>query len=111
MKLARDKETTVLMLKAMREGFRALKTLGFPILPSELRYIERLPLWILTPLARRLLSNRNMKYVFAHGDAALKGLPVLERELTEIIRGAGIPTPAYDELTRYVQLTLSTGVA
>lgn len=111
MKLARDKETTVLMLKAMREGFRALKELGFPILPSDLRYFERLPLWILTPLMRRLLSDKNMKYAFAHGDAFRNELHVLEHELTEIIRRTNIPTPAYDELTRYVQLTLSTSVA
>ena len=110
-KLAGDKETIALMLKAMKEGFRALRALGFPVLPSELKYIERLPLWILTPLAQSLLNNKDMKYTFAHGDAMRNELRLLNQELTEVVRRSNVPTPAYDELTQYLGRMDSTVLA
>jgi len=100
--LSKDKQGIALMFKAMRDGFRVLKKLGFPVTPGSLKIFEWLPLWILVPLMQRILKMKRMEYAFAHGDAARNEMKVLAEEFREIIRSSSVQTPAYDELSQYV---------
>jgi 2-dehydropantoate 2-reductase len=102
--LSKDKQGIALMFRAMRDGFRVLKKLGFPVTPSSLKMFEWLPLWILVPSMQRILKTKRMEYAFAHGDAARNEMKVLAEEFREIIRSSSVQTPGYDELSQYIYL-------
>lgn len=101
--LSKDKQGIALMFRAMREGFRALRKLGFPVAPSSPKMFEWLPLWILVPFMQRVLKTKRMEYAFAHGDAARNEMNVLAEEFREIIRSSSVQSPAYDELSQYIE--------
>jgi len=100
--LSKDKQGIAVMFRAMRDGFRVLKKLGFPVTPSSLKMFEWLPLWILVPSMQRVLKTKRMEYAFAHGDAARNEMKVIVEEFREIIRSSSVQTAAYDELSQYV---------
>jgi len=102
--LSKNKQGIALMFRAMREGFRALKKLGFRVTPGSLKMFEWLPLWILVPSMQRILKTKRMEYAFAHADAARNEMKVLAEEFREIIHSSSIQTPAYDELRQYTYL-------
>jgi len=102
--LSKDKQSIDLMFRAMREGFRVLKKLGFPVTPGILKMFEWLPLWVLVPFMQRVLKTKRMEYAFAHGPRARNEMKVLAEEFREIIRSSSVQTPAYDELSQYIYL-------
>ena len=55
-RLARTRDLVVLGIRAIREGFRVLQSLGLPITPSKLKMFAWLPEPILVPFAQRLFS-------------------------------------------------------
>jgi 2-dehydropantoate 2-reductase len=101
-RLSKDKEGLTLMFKAMREGFSALKELGYPMIPERLKRFERVPLSLVTLYAGRMLKNKEIEYIFAHSDAMQSELRMLNRDFIEILRSTSIPTPAYNELSEYL---------
>jgi len=102
--LSKDKQSIALMFRAMREEFRVLKKLGFPVTPGSLKMFEWLPLWILVPFMQRVLKTKRIEYAFAHGDAARNEMKVLVEEFREIICSSSVQTPVYDELSQHMYL-------
>ncbi|HOG46091.1 MAG TPA: 2-dehydropantoate 2-reductase N-terminal domain-containing protein [Anaerolineae bacterium] len=100
--LAHTRDGVVLMVRAIREGFRVLRAHGIPITPARLRLFEWLPEPLLVVAWRRVLATRFAATVIAgHANAARSEMAALAAELRALAAGTGVPTPAMDELAAY----------
>jgi 2-dehydropantoate 2-reductase len=103
-RLARTRDLVVLAIRAMREGFRVLRSLGLPVTPSKLKVIEWLPEPILVLLAQRLLANPLMETALVkHAEAARDEVQHLIGEFMALARTTPVPTPTIDRLLRYYE--------
>ena len=103
-RLARTRDLVVLAVRAMREGFRVLRSLGLPVTPSKFRVILWLPEPILVPLVQRLLANPLMETALVkHAEAARSEVQHLIGEFMVLARTTSVPTPTIDHLLRYYE--------
>ncbi len=101
-RLARTRDLVVQAIRAMREGFCVLRSLGLPVTPSKLKVIEWLPEPILVLLAQRLLSNPLMETALVrHAEAARDEVQHLIGEFMALARTTSVPTPTIDRLLQY----------
>lgn len=102
--LARTRDLVVLTIRAMREGFRVLRSLGLPVTPSKLKVIEWLPEPILVLLVQRLLANPLMETALVkHAEAARDEVQHLIGEFMALARTTSVPTPTIDRLLLYYE--------
>ncbi len=97
--LARTPSAVGLFVRSYREALRALRATGTPIVPRSTRLVE----WIPEPLlvfALRFFLDTNLAVVGGqrHADAAPDEMKEIADEFREIMRRAGIPSPASDVL-------------
>jgi hypothetical protein len=103
-RLARTRDLVVQAVRAMREGFRVLHSLGLPVTPSKFKVIEWLPEPILVVLVQRLLSNPLMETALVkHAEAARSEVDHLISEFMALARSTSVPTPTIDHLLRYYE--------
>jgi 2-dehydropantoate 2-reductase len=103
-RLARTRDLVVLAIRAIREGFRVLRSLGLPVTPSKFGVFERLPEPILVLLAQRLLANPLMETALVkHAEAARDEVQHLIGEFMALARSTPIPTPTIDRLLHYYE--------
>lgn len=103
-RLARTRDLVVLAIRAMREGFRVLRSLGLPVTPSKLKVIEWLPEPILVLLVQRLLANPLMETALVkHAEAARSEVQHLIDEFMALARTTSVPTPTIDRLLLYYE--------
>jgi 2-dehydropantoate 2-reductase len=103
-RLARTRDLVVLAVRAMREGFRVLHSLGLPVTPSKFKVIEWLPEPIVVLLAQRLLANPLMETALVkHAEAARSEVDHLIGEFMALARTTSVPTPTIDGLLRYYE--------
>jgi ketopantoate reductase len=103
-RLARTRDLVVLAVRAMREGFRVLHSLGLPVTPSKFRVIEWLPEPIVVLLVQRLLANPLMETALVkHAEAARSEVQHLIGEFMALARSTSVPTPTIDRLLRYYE--------
>ncbi len=102
-RLARTRDGLVLMLRAMREGLRALDRLGIEIEPPLARWVGRIPEPLLIPLLRRGMATSQAELALArHANHARDEMSHLTAELMRLVRASGLSTPALDWLSEYV---------
>ena len=100
-------DVTMLMLRAIRENFAVLRALDVPITPPRLRAFERLPERLLAALLQRVLASRRVEVLAArHANAARDEMAAIAAELSALAVEAGTPTPAADELSRYIDASV-----
>jgi ketopantoate reductase len=103
-RLARTRDLVVLAIRAMREGFRVLRSLGLPVTPSKFKVIEWLPEPILVLLVQRLLANPLMETALVkHAEAARDEVQHLIGEFMTLARTTAVPTPTIDHLLQYYE--------
>lgn len=103
-RLARTRDLVVLGIRAIREGFRVLESLGLPVTPSKLKMFTWLPEPVLVPLAQRLLANPLMETALVkHAAAAHDEVQHLIGEFMTLARTTSVPTPTIDRLLRYYE--------
>jgi 2-dehydropantoate 2-reductase len=101
-RMAHTRDATVLAIRAIQEGFRVLRALGYPIVPESARIFERLPEPILVwGFRKRLLDPRIRVAMFEHADAAQDEIKYLADEFIALKRQTSISTPAIDHLYIY----------
>lgn len=101
-RLARTRDALVLMLRAIREGYRVLSALGIPITPGSHRVFKWLPEPLLLRLMRRMVERDETAIKIGHARGARGEMTLLAREFRELIERTRIPTPAIDTLERYL---------
>jgi hypothetical protein len=100
--MARTRDAVVLAVRAMREGFRVLQALGYPVTPARFRYFMWLPEPILVPLVQRLLADERMKIALeGHAEAARDEIEHLTEEFLALAEQSSVPIPTIRRLTRY----------
>lgn len=97
-RLARNREGQVLMVRAIREGYRVLRALGVPITPASHRMFDWIPERMLVALVRRILGAPTARRVTGHADAASEEIQRLASEFKALVRRTPVPTPAMDRL-------------
>ena len=103
-RLARTRDLVVLAVRAMREAFSVLRSLGLPVTPSKFNIINWLPEPILVLFLRRLLANPLMETALVkHAEAARDEVQHLIGEFMALARTTSVPTPTIDRLLRYYE--------
>jgi 2-dehydropantoate 2-reductase len=101
-RLARTRDLVVLAVRAMREGFRVLRSLGLPVTPRKFAVIQWLPEPILVLMVRRLLANPLMETALVkHAEAARSEVEQLIEEFMTLARTTSVPTPTIDHLLHF----------
>jgi len=98
-RFAHTRDLVVLSVRAIREGFRVLQTLGYPVTPSKYRIFQWIPEPILVLVLQRWLANEMMKVALTkHANAARDEMKHLADEFLALARTTAVPTPAIDRL-------------
>jgi 2-dehydropantoate 2-reductase len=101
-RMAHTRDAIVLAIRAIREGYRVLRTLGYPIVPRGTRIFERLPEPILVwGFQKRLVDPRIRVAMLEHSEAAQDEIKHLADEFIALKRQTPVPTPAIDHLYMY----------
>lgn len=101
-RMAHTRDAIVLAIRAIREGYRVLRVLGYPIVPKSARIFERIPEPILVwGFQKRLVDPRIRVAMLEHSEAAQDEIKHLADEFIALKRKVSIPTPAMDHLYAY----------
>ncbi|GAB4573209.1 MAG: hypothetical protein Kow0077_14930 [Anaerolineae bacterium] len=102
-RLARTRDARVLIVRAIREGFRVLGALDIPVTPPALRLIQFVPETVLIlALAAWLADDRADLIVARHALVARDEVALLADEFQALKRQAAVWTPALDRLLLYL---------
>ena len=103
--LARSPDVVRLAVRAVREGFSVLRSLGIPITPARLQMWEWIPESL---LVRSLMlwadTNHFKTAAVEHTAAAADEMHQIAQEFRTLTLSASIPTPAMDELRSFIPL-------
>lgn len=102
LRLARTRDGVVLMLRAVREGYRVLRRLRVPITPRHHRLFEWLPDTLLVALIQRMLAGDETAVKLGHAGGARGEWRQIAAEMAALRARAAVPTPASDRLERYL---------
>ncbi len=102
-RMARTRDAVVLAVRAVREGFKVLRALGYPVTPAKFKTFTWLPEPILVAWVQRLLTNPLMEVALVrHANAARDEVKQLADEFRVLVRQTSVPTPAMDRLYAYL---------
>jgi 2-dehydropantoate 2-reductase len=102
-RLTRTRDGLVLMVRAIREGYRVLRALGVPITPTNHKIFNWIPEPILVALMQRLFNTKTAEIEIAgHANAARDEFKHLADEFRALARTTSVPTPAMDHLYTYL---------
>jgi 2-dehydropantoate 2-reductase len=108
-RLARTGDGLVLMVRAIREGYRVLRALGVPITPGNHKIFDWIPEPILVALMRRLLNTKTAEIEIAgHANAARDEFKQLADDFRALARTTSVPTPAMDRLYTFIDPAVSS---
>ena len=86
-------------MRAQREGFRVLRALGLPLVPTRLKLMAALPAWVSMAVVQKILNTEMADVVLAgHAKAGQEEFRLLADEFRALIARTSVPTPAIDEL-------------
>ena len=98
-RLARTRDALVLMVRAIKEGYKVLQAFGIPITPSNHKAFNWIPEPLIVSMMRRMLTTKTAETILAgHAQAARDEMAYVAAELRELARQTSIPTPAMDRL-------------
>lgn len=102
-RLARTRDAIVLTIRAIREGFKVLRSLGLPVTPAYLKLFELVPEPVLVALLPHLLTREEMRVALVgHANAARDEVKHLADEFLALACQTSIPMPAIDRLYPYL---------
>lgn len=102
-RLARTRDACVLVVRAVREGFRVLHRLEIPITPSRYKVLKYIPEPLLVMLLQRGFATPNAELALArHANAARDEMTLLANEFRALAEQACLPTPSVDTLYEYL---------
>ncbi len=101
-RLARTRDGMVLMVRAIKEGYKVLRALGVPITPSNHKVFNWIPEPLIVAMMRRMLTTKTAETVLVgHANAARDEMTHIAGELRELAQKTSVPTPAMDRLWGY----------
>jgi 2-dehydropantoate 2-reductase len=100
-RLARTRDAIVLMIRAIREGYKVLQELNIPVTPARHKILRWIPEPVLVALMRRIFKSEKMADLIGHANAARTEMAQIASEFDALARMASVPTPAIDLLNKY----------
>jgi 2-dehydropantoate 2-reductase len=101
--LAHHRASVQLMLRAIREGLRVLRSLEIPITPIRMRVFELIPEILMVSLLQRLLDTEYADLIIArHANAARDEMKQIADEFRELAHRASLDTPFSDHLYSFI---------
>ncbi|MCC7053217.1 MAG: ketopantoate reductase family protein [Gemmatimonadaceae bacterium] len=101
--LARSPHVVRLAVRAVREGFSVLRTLGLSVTPARLRLWEWIPMGVLVRTLMLWADTNHFRVVAVeHTAAAIDEMRQLADEFRALTVAASIATPAIDELRSFI---------
>lgn len=101
-RLARTRDALVLMVRAIREGYRILRANRIPLVPRRHHIFRWIPEPILVALMKRIVSSEVTKIKVGHVSAARKEMALLSQDLNRLAQKTSIDTPALQRLARHL---------
>jgi len=102
-RLARTRDSLVLMIRAIREAYKVLKALDIPITPSNHKIFNLIPEPLLVAIMRRMLSTKTAETVMVgHAKSAQDEVKQMADDFTMLARKTSVPTPAMDRLFKHI---------
>jgi 2-dehydropantoate 2-reductase len=102
-RLARTRDGLVLLVRAVREGFKVLRAQGIPLTPARFQVLEWIPEPLLVAYLQRSLATRSAELMLArHANAARDEMTQLADEFQALAEAANVPTPAINCLCTYI---------
>lgn len=106
-RLARTPGLLRLIHRGLKEAFQVIKKLGYPILPSKIKWIIRFPEWFSVRFYRKRFAMEEAEIALAgHARAAQSEMKYLFDEFKVLMNEANISTPNLDYL---MKLTIPGG--
>ena len=100
-RLARTRDAIVLMIRAIREGYKVLQELDTPIMPAKHKIFKWIPEPIMVALMRRIFKSEKMADLIGHAHSARDEMKQIADEFKALARSTSVPTPAMDRLFTY----------
>jgi 2-dehydropantoate 2-reductase len=101
--LAQHRESVQLMLRAICEGFKVLRSLDIPITPTRMRVFELLPEPLIVSLLQLFLDTEYADLVIArHANAARDEMKQIADEFRELAHLGSLHTPFNDHLYSFI---------
>jgi 2-dehydropantoate 2-reductase len=98
-RLARTRDSLVLMVRAIKEGYKVLRALSVPITPSNHKVFNWIPEPLIVVMMRRMLTTKTAETVLVgHASAARDEMTHVADELRALARKTSVPTPSMDRL-------------
>ena len=98
-RLADDRATLDLTLRATKQAFRGLRRSGHEILPRSLRTFGALPLFLIRPKVRTLLRSKFAEIGLAgHAETAHDEMQTIRDDVLELVSASGVRCDALREL-------------
>ncbi len=103
-RLARTRDALVLASRAIREGFRMLRSAGWQVTPPHLALALAVPEPLLVPILARAARAPYADFIVArHAAVAREEIGVLSSQLVALSRAAGVPMPSLEVLASYAR--------
>lgn len=101
-RLARTRDAQLLMLRAIREGFRVLAARGIPVPPRSHRKFLWIPEPFLLAIMKRKVAGEGTSIKIGHALKARPEMQAIADEFRALINESGLATPSIDALSRYL---------
>ncbi|NLI91001.1 MAG: ketopantoate reductase family protein [Peptococcaceae bacterium] len=102
-KLSHNREALLLNVRAIREGFHVLESLGIPVTPNRLKSLKLIPKSILVSIMSRVYNTKWSQLVMTqHSNAARDEMKQLADDFLTLARKSSVPTPAINKLYTYI---------
>ncbi|MHB0875201.1 MAG: ketopantoate reductase family protein [Anaerolineae bacterium] len=102
-RLGRTRDAMVLMVRAVKEGLAVLHSLGVPLLPKAARVLTMVPEpAIVSMYTKGTQTERAAIAVAGHANVARDEMALLAEEFRVLMDRSGLPTPAWDRLSAYL---------
>ncbi len=101
-RLARTRDALVLLLRAIREGYRILSARGIPVTPKSHRIFQWIPEPLLVVIMRRMVESDATSIKLGHAHGARNEMKAIADEFRRLAGTTSISTPAMDRLYQYL---------
>ncbi len=99
-----NKEAMILMIKAIKEGFRVLRKLKYPIRPKRMKTFYYYPNFLIIRLIKKTIGTEVGKLVLReHAITAKEEMKKIADEFQELIKESGLIVPSINELYEYIK--------
>ncbi len=108
-RLARTPGLLRLMSRGLKESFKVIRKLGYPLLPRSLYLLYKLPEWLALRVYGRRFASREAEISLAgHARSAIGELGHIASEWQRMVDRSGVATPTLDHLLQYIDPNFPT---